>query len=168
MEQECRYQIRLFNPQTDKLILNQAIGAYQKLMNEPENLKQLSFTGIPFTKEQIQEWFQTADKKKVVYFISVQEAIHGFCAVKENPLEGLELVSLIVDNETRCQGIGTDLIHAAISYAKQKGYSVLDTSVYADNSEMLKLLILLEFIPIRMEYHIRYDGADRLVLRKTI
>ena len=32
------------------------IKAYIKIFNEPENLKYLSFTGIPFRQEMVKDW----------------------------------------------------------------------------------------------------------------
>ena len=67
----------------------------------------------------------------------------------------------------RC-GIGELLIECALDVARSKGFKAVDVAVFADNKRMLRLVLKLDFIPIRMQHHMRADGADVVYLKRYL
>ncbi len=53
----------------------------------------------------------------------------------------------------------------AVELAQERGYQAVETSVFADNRPMLRLVIGLGFIPVGMTHHARADGADNVHLK---
>jgi ribosomal protein S18 acetylase RimI-like enzyme len=109
----------------------------------------------------------THDKDRVDYFAyhDKEEEIVGLMVIKSDPVYGFEIMGAVVDSKYRGRGIGRKLIEYGIDLAGKQGFGAVDIAVYADNKTMLKLVIDLDFIPVRMEHRIRADGADGVRLK---
>ena len=146
------------------------VNAYLRLFNEPENLKFLSFTGIPFTREAVEAWLHDADASGTEYQTAVGEdgEICAIMVTVENPIEGFEILSVVVDAGYRRSGVGNQLIDLAINKAKEKGYHSVSIAVFIDNKRMLSLVIKNDFRPCKIKYHARWDGEDIIYLKKYL
>lgn len=59
------------------------------------------------------------------------------------------------------------IVHA-IGLAVDLGYKAVDCSVFVNNFKMLRILLKLEFVPVRIEYHARADGVDLVRMKKCL
>lgn len=146
------------------------VKAYLRLFNEPENLKFLSFTGIPFARETVEAWLRDADDSGTEYQTAVGED-GEICAIMvtiENPIEGFEILSIVVDAGCRRLGIGERLIDMAVHKAEEKGFHSVSVAIFSDNKRMLSLAIKNDFRPYKIEYHARWDGQDVVFLKKCL
>ena len=141
--------------------------AYLNIFNSSENLKYLSFTGIPFSQELITNWTESlCEESEILYRIAVcEEQIVGISVLKMNTLLGFELLGLAVHPDFKKQGIGTKLLNDCISYSNE--YKSIDAIVFADNKPMLILLIKNGFIPVAMKNDYRFDGVNTLLLKRN-
>ena len=146
------------------------VNAYLRLFNEPENLKYLSFTGIPFARETVEAWLRDADASGVEYQTAVGEdgEICAIMVTVNNPIEGYEIFSLVVDAGCRRLGVGSQLIDMAIRKAQEKGFHSVSIAVFADNKRMLSLAIKKDFRPCQIGYRKRWDGEDIVYLKKYL
>ncbi len=85
---------------------------------------------------------------------------------KVNPLDGFEIYGIGVLPKLKGKGIGRELIKHVILIAKDHGFKVINTVVFADNKAMLCLLLTTDFLPTGMEYHKRADGVDAVHLKR--
>lgn len=159
--------IRQFNPSTNAAEFQLLLPAYLKMANASDALKFLSFTGQPFTEDQVAEWLSTHTEHGVEYyaFCSDDDQIQGIATVKMTAIVGFELLGLIVLTAQRKKGIGKALIGHILNVAAQKGYKSVDVSVFAETPAMLRLVLSQGFIPVSMAYHARFDGADVVNLK---
>jgi ribosomal protein S18 acetylase RimI-like enzyme len=147
----------------------QYVNAYIRLFNDTENLKFLSFTGIPFLRETIEAWLADADQAGVQYIAAIADnEIRAILCIRSNRIEGFEIMALVVDVQFRCRGIGSQLLETAAIKAKEYGFKAITMAVFTDNRPMLALAINNGFKPAKIEYHARYDGEDILFLRKPL
>lgn len=147
------------------------IDKFLELHNQEQNLKMLSFTGIPFGGEFFRELVNSTENVmgiKQFHIFNVENEFCGFIVTKESIMYGFELLSIAIVNNKRNKGYATALINFACNYAKTKNYKQLFANVFADNKKILKLLIDLDFIPVNIQHHSRYDGADLIVLQKQL
>ena len=127
--------IREFIPQKSEKDLNQLLPAVLSIWNAPRNLKFLSFTLIPFAKEQFRQWMLNHLEQKIRYFTETdpKENIHGISILKVDPAVGFELFGLAVHPEKQSLGIGRHLIDHAVALAASLHYRSIEVSVFADN-----------------------------------
>ncbi|HEY85923.1 MAG TPA: GNAT family N-acetyltransferase [Chloroflexi bacterium] len=116
----------------------------------------------------VANWFRSHIENGVDYYAASEAGgrILGISVVKIDPILGFELLGLVVRSEHHRQGIGRKLVENAVGLAQQSGFSAIYTAVFADNKAMLRLLIGLDFIPVRMTHRVRADGADIMYLKK--
>jgi len=159
--------IREFFPEESADDKNRFLSAFLEIWNADENLKYLSFTLQPFSRDIIQARVDSRKEVEIRQFCAVNKdnEILGIATIKVNPLEGLEIYGIGVRLEHQKQGIGHRLIEHTIGLAKQLEYKAIDVVVFADNSTMLRLLLSHGFIPIGMEYHKKADGMDLVVMK---
>jgi ribosomal protein S18 acetylase RimI-like enzyme len=162
--------IRQLIPQTSETDFNLLLPAYLELANAPEALKYLSYTHIPFSQAQVSAWFRSHLESGVEYHADCagDGQIQGIAVVKANPLQGFELLGLVVRPECRGAGVGRRLVAHAVDLAQGRGYQAVETSVFADNRPVLRLVIGLGFIPVGMTPHARADGADNVHLKRYL
>lgn len=146
------------------------VNAYLRLFNDSENLKFLSFTGIPFGRETVETWLHDADASGIEYHIAVGEdgEVCAIMVTVANPVERFEIMAIVVDNGCRRAGIGGQLLDTAVQKAKEKGFREVSIAVFADNKKMLSLVIRNDFRPYKIEYRARWDGEDVVHLKKYL
>jgi ribosomal protein S18 acetylase RimI-like enzyme len=159
--------IRQFFPSTDESDFAFLLPAYLNLVNAPDTLKFLSYTGMPFTESQVSVWFRSHTDAGIDYYADIDPTtgIQGIVTVKANSLTGFELLGLVVDPYQRRNGIGKNLVKYILTVAANRGYKAVDVNVFADNLPMLRLVMGHGFIPVSMSHHARFDGADVVVLK---
>lgn len=164
------FTIREFVPEKSADDLKVLLPAYLMIWNAPENLQFLSFTGRPFAEAQVRAWFSDHLERGGRYFGAVdsQGEIHGILVTHSSPIDGFEALSVAVLPSTKRQGIGEQLVQHAVKVASTDGYRVVDGRVFAENILMLRLLLKLNFIPIRMDYNRGVNGEDIVVLRRLL
>lgn len=146
------------------------VDAYLRLFNDPENLKYLSFTGIPFERETVETWLRDADASGVEYQTAVGEdgEICAIMVTSANSTEGFEIMGVVVDAGHRCSGIAARMLEIAARGAKEKGFRAVSVAVFADNKKMLALAVKNDFRPYKVEHSARWDGADIVRLKKYL
>jgi ribosomal protein S18 acetylase RimI-like enzyme len=146
------------------------VDAYLRLFNDPENLKFLSFTGIPFARETVEAWLRDADASGIEYQTAVGDdgRICAIMVTAANPIEGFEIMSIVVEAGCRRAGVGGRLIDMAVHKAKEKGFRSVSVAVFADNKRMLSLVIRNDFRPYKIECRARWDGEDVVRLKKYL
>ncbi len=60
--------IRQLIPAVNETDYHILLPAYLELINSPEALKYLSYTGIPFTKEMVSSWLKTHLDAEIDYY----------------------------------------------------------------------------------------------------
>nr|CRH05669.1 Protein of unknown function [Candidatus Magnetococcus massalia] len=142
-------------------------ATYMAIWNAPENLRFLSRTGKPFTEAQVWLWLEQHDSQGGAFIYawdaSKQEVI-GVAISMLDAMHGASLLGIGVLPTHRNQGVGQGLIDATLIHATKKEFHQLEAEVFCDNPEMLRLLLKLNFTPVEMRYHQRYDGTDSLRL----
>jgi ribosomal protein S18 acetylase RimI-like enzyme len=153
-----------------KFMTDKFIDAFLELFNDKDNRIYLSYTNIPFTRESIQNWISQAGQSGVEYYMAYEEngSIAGILTVRFNYIETFEILGLVVGRQYRKKGIGSLLLETAVGKAQEKGFQSVDVAVFADNQNMLSLIIRNDFKPVRMEYRKRFDGEDVVYLKKYL
>lgn len=108
---------------------------------------------------------------KGVYNIEFSKVIQDFknyVIEKRKQSQGFELFLLAVNKENQKTGIGQRLLNECISLVLKEKFKCIDSFVFADNKNMLRLLIKNDFRPVDIQYHARADGMDLIKLRKYI
>jgi ribosomal protein S18 acetylase RimI-like enzyme len=158
--------IRLLNPTESKSDFERLTGAYSRFLDDPESLKFLSYTLLEFDRKAIEEITRKHKENGLDYLVyELDNEIIGILAFKRNPAIGFELYVLIVDRSKQKSGIGENLINECCKIAAEGKYKCIDTLVFADNKNMLRLLIKKDFRPIEIIHHSRADGMDLIKLR---
>ncbi len=160
-------RIEELNPEEKAEDLERLAPAFLRIWNEPQNLRYLSFTGLPFAEKQAREWLGRCRTAGVRYFCAIESdgAITGVLAVRANPVEGFELMGLGVAGARQHAGIGKQLVRHGVEVARGEGYRAVEGQVYATNAPMLRLLLGLGFVPVRMEHHRGPAGEDLVQLK---
>lgn len=155
---------------SEKVDIERFIDTYLKLFNAEQNLLFLSFTNIPFTREILQNWLLEAGQAGVEYYVACEQtgAIVGIMCIRFNPVESFEILALVVESRYRNLGFGGLLLETAISKAKEKNFKSTEVAVFADNKQMLSLVIKNDFKPFKIEYRKRFDGEDIVYFKKYL
>lgn len=163
-------EIRELIPETNEEDLERLLKAYLTIWNAPENLKFLSFTLRPVDEEVVRSWLDSHRVDGVRYFCAFDAGgeIAGISIVRSDPIEGLESLGVGVRPASKQRGIGKELIDHLIDLGRSEGYHAIQAPVFADNVPMLYLLLSFGFIPARMEYNRRADGADLVYLKRSL
>jgi hypothetical protein len=145
------------------------VDAYLRLFNDPENLKYLSFTGIPFERETVETWLRDADASGVEYQTAVGEdgEICAIMVTSANSTEGFEIMGVVVD-----AGIGVRASRLgcwkSLPAEQRKKVQGRFSRGFADNKKMLALAVKNDFRPYKVEHSARWDGADIVRLKKYL
>ncbi|MBL8029486.1 MAG: GNAT family N-acetyltransferase [Fibrobacteres bacterium] len=165
------YKLRECIPEKNPNDMEQLLSAYLTIWNAPENIKFLSLTGKPFTEPQVREWFSKHLSSVVKYLIAEEastDKIFGILVMSLSNLNGVNIGGVGVLPEYKGKGIGKKLIQESIAVAQKEGFKAIGTQVYANNFRMLKLLLSLEFMPVRMEHNMGFDGTDFVHFKKYL
>ena len=158
--------IRLIEPLTNTSDFDRLTSSLSHFLDDPESFKFLSYTLVKFDKKYIEE--QTKKHKEVglEYLVNEKDSVfNGILAFKRKPAQGFELFLLVVDAKNQKNGIGQNLINECIQIAKDEKYKCIDSFVFADNKNMLRLLIKSNFRPVEVLHSARADGMDLVKLR---
>jgi L-amino acid N-acyltransferase YncA len=163
-------RIREFIPQENAADKAALLPAFLDIWNAPENLPYLSFTGIPFDPETVNMWFDHHLDQGGRYLGAEDDdgRILGIAVIKADPVTGFELFGAGVRAECRRRGIGRALLERGIALAAGLGFKAVAGTVFADNTAMLRLLLAMDFVPVGMEHHKRWDGADTVLLKRCL
>lgn len=163
-------KVKQIGAESEKIDIDRFIDTFLKLFNDEQNLLFLSFTNIPFTREILQNWLIEARQSGVEYYVACEQAdnIVGITSVRFSPVESFEILALVVDNRYRNLGIGCLLLDTAINEATEKGFKSIEVAVFADNKNMLSIVIKNYFKPVKIEYRKRYDGEDIVYFKKYL
>ncbi len=163
-------KIKQVRADSEKVDIDRFIDTFLKLFNNGQNLLFLSFTNMPFTREILQNWLIEARQSGVEYYVALEQAgnIVGITSIRFNPVESFEILALVVDNRYRNLGVGGLLLETAISKAKEKNFKSVEIAVFADNKNMLSLVIKKYFKPIKIAYRKRFDGEDIVYFKKYL
>jgi len=162
------FKIVKYDPNFNKEQFDRFRMACLQLFNEPENLKFLSYTNVPFDIDTISSLIKKAPEEKVEYHVAMsgENRIIGISILKSDIIDGFEIEGIVVEDDHRLKGMGKSLIANAIKIGKEKNFKAVDVSVFADNKPMLILLIKMDFKPVRIINHARYDGEDLIQLKR--
>jgi GNAT superfamily N-acetyltransferase len=144
--------------------------AYLRLWNHPDNLRYLSFTGIPFTKEQIDLWICALGPDNPVKYFYVKEDknVTAILLVNDDRINGFELFSLCIAPDSKRKGLGDALVKKAVELAADNGHKSIKSLVFADNREMQRLMLKNSFIPVNIQNSKRHDGMGLVEYFRTI
>ncbi len=142
------------------------IRAYIEIFNSPNNLKNLSFTGISFNYDLVKSWVGFLNENsEIKYRIAIiDQKIVGICVLNVSVLSGFEIMGLGVHPEYKRKKIGTELVNDSIKLSEN--YNSIDAIVFTDNKPMLLLMIKNDFIPVIMKNEFRYDGTNTILLKR--
>lgn len=162
--------IRQISSSSNKYEVDKFIEAFLELFNDSENLLYLSFTNIPFEKETVQNWISEAGQAGVEYYTAFDEndKIIGILTIRINKVEAFEIMAVVVNSHYRNKGVGRLLIDKAVQKASEKGFKSIDAAVFADNKNMLSLMIKNGFKPYKIENRKRFDGEDIVYLKRYL
>ena len=161
--------IRLIKPLNNKSDFDKLTDTLFKYLDNKEYFKFLSYSLISFDKETIDELTKKHKENGIDYIVSETDGIlEGILAVKRNIFQGFELFLLVVNKDKQKIGLGQNLINECTNIALKENYKCIDSFVFVDNKNMLRLLIKNDFRPIDMQFNSRADGMDLIKLRKYI
>jgi ribosomal protein S18 acetylase RimI-like enzyme len=161
-------KIVAYDPNLDDKNFSKLQNAYLKLFNEKDSLKYISISGVNFDSRTITAFLKNSRQEEVKYYVALssQNDIIGISAFKSDLTKGFEIIGTIVHKNHRFRGVGKALIDEGLELAKRKGYKTVDIYVFADNKDMLILLIKKGFKTVTIENHARFDGEDLIHLKK--
>jgi ribosomal protein S18 acetylase RimI-like enzyme len=159
-----------YDPNRDPEHFSRLENAYLELFNQKDNLRFLSPSDIPFDSNTISAFLKNAPSEDVEYYVAISydDDIIGLSAFRNDSIKGFEIIGAVVHENHRLKGIGKELMDKGIDVAKKKGFKAVDISVFADNKAMLILLIKMDFKPIQIENHSRFDGEDLIHLKRYL
>lgn len=159
-----------YDPNLDQKHFSKLEDAYLELFNEKDNLKYLSLSNLPFDSHTVSSFLKNSSSEEVEYYVAIspENNIVGISAFESDLIEGFKIIGAVVHKNYRLRGIGKALINNAVDRASYKGFKALDISVFADNKAMLILLINMDFKPVRIENHARFDGENLIYLKKYL
>ncbi|MEI6048445.1 MAG: GNAT family N-acetyltransferase [Bacteroidota bacterium] len=161
--------IRLINPLDSKADFEKLTDSLWRFVNDPDSFKFLSYSLINFDKKEIEEMTLRHKENGIDYLVNDKDGVFsGLLAIKRIKSKGFELFLLVVDKSNQKSGIGQSLMTECIRIASKEKFKCVDSLVFADNKDMLRLLIKNDFIPIDIQYNARADGADIIKLRKYL
>ncbi len=161
-------KIVTYDPNLNDEHFSKLQNAYLKLFNEKDSLKYLSISGVSFDSRIITAFLKNSSREEVDYRVALSSHndIIGISAFKNDLTKGFEIIGTIVHKNHRFRGVGKALIDEGLILAKRKGFKAVDICVFADNKDMLILLIKKGFKPVEIENHARFDGEDLIHLKK--
>lgn len=160
--------IRYIQPLESKIDSNKLTSLLFKCLNN-NSFKFLSYSLIEFEKETIENLTQHHKDNGIEYIIEEEgDTFIGVLAYKNNKFNGFELFLMVVDIDKQKKGIGQSLVNECIKIAVHSKFKAIDSFVYSDNKNMLRLLIKNDFRPIDIQFHARADGMDLIKLRKYV
>jgi ribosomal protein S18 acetylase RimI-like enzyme len=140
-----------------------------QILDDERTFKYLSYSMVRSDRNTIEEITKNHKKAGLEYIICEEaEVFAGVSAVKKNTEQGFELFLLAVRPEYRCSGLGQNLIDASVENALSGNFRSVDTFVFSDNKNMLRLLMKNDFMVIDISHHMRADGMDLLKLRRYL
>ena len=159
-----------YDPLESDVHFHTFVSAMTRLTTDPASFNFLSYTLRPLQRETVEMLTRTYEEHGFEYYVNLNENqdITAVCGLKRDEFEGFELFVLVVDPQHRKQGIGQQLVEKSIEIAKDEQYACVNAVVFADNKNMLRLLLKNDFIPIGMSYRKRADGADLVHLRRYL
>jgi ribosomal protein S18 acetylase RimI-like enzyme len=161
--------IRLIHPLDNKSDFNKLNELLAKCLDDNDSFKFLSYSLIKFDKKTIESLTENHKENGIDYLVyEGGDLFSGVLAYKKKIFQGFELFLLAVDKDYQKKGIGQNLINECVKIAVNDKFKSIDSFVFADNKEMLKLLIKNNFRPIDIQFHARADGMDLIKLRKYI
>jgi len=161
--------IRLIKPLVSKSDFESLTSSLMRFLNDPDSFKFLSYSLINFDKETIERLTNQHSENGIDYLVSENEGLFsGILAVKRKKSQGFELFLLAVNKDNQKTGIGQSLINECLALAVKEKFKSIDSFVFADNKNMLRLLIKNDFRPVDIQYHARADGMDLVKLRRYI
>jgi ribosomal protein S18 acetylase RimI-like enzyme len=161
--------IRLIKPLDCRSDFDSLTTSLMRFLNDPDSFKFLSFSLINFDKEVIERMTNQHRESGIDYLVYENGGVFsGILAVKRKLSKGFELFLLAVDRDKQNTGIGQSLINECLTLALSENFKSIDSFVFADNKNMLRLLIKNDFRPVDIQYHARADGMDLIKLRKYI
>jgi ribosomal protein S18 acetylase RimI-like enzyme len=157
-------------PQNNEEDYNMILPAFLSIWNDLEHHKFLTFTLQLFTKEMASSFFKHHLDQGCRYFAVIDDlkTIFALSVIKINNIESFDILGLGVRPEFKHKGIGGSLIKHAIDLAASLGFKAIDASVFADNTNMMRVLLSFNFMPIRINNHARADGIDLVVMKKYL
>jgi RimJ/RimL family protein N-acetyltransferase len=149
---------------------NKFIDSYLEIWNNKSNLLYLSYTGLKFSKSQVENWILNLKiNSNIKYFyVENNSDIVGILVISEDTILGFEIMGIGIRESHKRKGIGTCLLRKGIDVAKDKNYKSIDITVFTDNKSMLCLLLNNDFIVLDMEHGKRYDGTSIIKLKKLV
>ena len=161
--------IRLIQPLDNKSDFKKLTDSLIEFLDNPDYLKFLSFSLVGFDKETVEGFTEKHKENGIDYIVSEKNGIFlGLLAVKRNIVQGFELFLLAVDKDNQKKGVGQSLINECVKIASKENYKCIDSFVFTDNKNMLRLLIKNDFRIIDIQNHARADGMDLVKLRRYI
>mgnify|MGYP001584945577 CR=1 FL=1 len=161
--------IRLIEPLDCKSDFDTLTGSLLGFLNDPDSFKFLSYSLISFDKETIEGLTNQHKENGIDYLVYKNEGLFsGILAVKRKQSQAFELFLLVVNKDNQKTGIGQSLINECFGLAIKEKFSCIDSFVFADNKNMLRLLIKNDFKPVDIQHQARADGMDLIKLRKYI
>jgi ribosomal protein S18 acetylase RimI-like enzyme len=162
--------VREFVPSASSDDSEQVVAAFLGIWNAAGSLRYLSFSMQPFDEGQVRGWFEQADSSNARYLVAVDAhgEIVGIAVLRAEPASLFEIMGIGVRADSQGRGIGGMLVTRSLELAASLGHVCVETAVFADNARMLRLLLSLDFTPVRIDHHRRADGADVVILRADL
>jgi ribosomal protein S18 acetylase RimI-like enzyme len=161
--------IRLIKPLESKADFEKLTDSLWRFVNDPDSFKFLSYSLINFDKKEIEEMTLRHKEIGIDYLVDDNDGVFlGLLAIKRIKSTGFELFLLVVNKSNQKSGIGQSLLTECMRIASKEKFKCVDSLVFADNKDMLRLLIKNDFIPIDIQRNARADGSDIIKLRKYL
>jgi ribosomal protein S18 acetylase RimI-like enzyme len=161
--------IRFIKPLDSRSDFESLTSSLMRFLNDPDSFKFLSYSLINIDKETIEGMTNQHRENGIDYLVSENGGLFtGILAVKRKQSQEFELYLLVVNKDNQKTGIGQSLINECLTLALKENFKSIDSFVFADNKNMLRLLIKNDFRPVDIQYHARADGMDLIKLRKFI
>lgn len=134
-----------------------------------ETLKFLSYTLLAPDRKTIENLTEKHRENGIDYLIWEENHVFaGVLAIKKNRFTGFELFLLTVDETFRNRGIGQHLVAECLRTAETEQFRSIDSFVFADNKNMLRLLLRNDFLPVDLQFHARADGTDLVKMKRYL
>jgi RimJ/RimL family protein N-acetyltransferase len=145
------------------------IDAYLRIWNDKKNLPFLSFTGIAFSRTQVEAWVLSLEGTSPIQYLYVEDKdqIIGVAVIQIDPLSGIEILGLGIDEGSKRKGVATYLLNEITDISRNNGFKSIDAKVFSDNKPMLLFLLKNDFVIVDLEHGKRYDGMDIVRLKKS-
>ncbi len=142
---------------------------YTTMLNDPADLLYLSFSQTPFTTEITDDWFLNHKRDRIEYYAMIEdERLLAVAVTQLVQAQHFKLLGFVVRRDLRERGLGRAMIEHVNEQARRQGFKAVEVDTYADNRRMQRLLLSLDFRPIRMTPNVRLDGMDMVHLRRIL